>query len=162
MTGAIGYARVSTDEQARENNSLAVQRRKISSHCEANNLSLLKTFEESESARTMDRPGLQELLNYCRTNRRKISHVVVSDLSRLARNVQDQAQIIVTLKKLDITMVSIDEPLTDDSAMGQFVPQHALAASISCSATRSPSVRDIECRRQSRRAASYGQHPLAT
>jgi site-specific DNA recombinase len=121
MTGAIGYARVSTDEQARENNSLAVQKRKISSHCEANNLSLLKTFEESESARTMDRPGLQELLSYCRTNRRKISHVVVSDLSRLARNVQDQAQIIVTLKKLDITMVSIDEPLTDDSAMGQFV-----------------------------------------
>ena len=121
MRGAIGYARVSTDEQARENNSLYVQKKKISTYCHANELPLLHVFEASESARTMDRAGLQELLKYCRTNRRKVSHVIFSELSRLARNVQDQAQIIITLKKLDIVATSIDEPLTDDTATGQFV-----------------------------------------
>jgi site-specific DNA recombinase len=121
MAGAIGYARVSTDEQARENNSITVQRDKISGYLEANGLQLLKVFEASESARTLQRPTLQNLLKYCQENRRIISHVVVSDLSRLARNVHDQAQIIVMLKQLGIVMISIDEPLTDDSAMGSLV-----------------------------------------
>lgn len=121
MAGAIGYARVSTEEQMRENNSLAVQRKKIKHYCEQNNLELMKVIEVSESARTMDRDGLQELLAYCRQNRRKISHVVVSELSRLARNVQHQGQIVAVLKKLGMTLDSIDEPLTDDSSMGEFV-----------------------------------------
>jgi site-specific DNA recombinase len=121
MPGAIGYARVSTDEQAKENNSLSVQTRKITTYCEQNGLTLLKVFEASESARTMSRDGLEHLLDYCRDHRKKITEVVVSDLSRLARNVENQAQIIVRLKTLGIKMVSIDEPLTDDSAMGAFV-----------------------------------------
>ena len=69
----------------------------------------------------MLRSGLQSALNYCRENRNKVSQFVVSDLSRLARNVNDQGQIILALQNLGITFVSIDEPLTDDSAMGQFV-----------------------------------------
>ena len=82
---------------------------------------MIKIIAVSESARTMARNGLQELLDCCRQNRRKISHVVVSDLSRLARDVQDQGRIVVILKKLGMTMVSIDEPLTDDSSMGEFI-----------------------------------------
>ena len=35
--------------------------------------------------------------------------------------VQDQAQIIAILKQQGITVVSLGEPLTDDSAMGQLV-----------------------------------------
>lgn len=121
MTGAIGYARVSTDEQAKENNSLPAQRKRISSFCEESSLTLLKVFEFSESARTMNRPGLTEMLSYCREQRKGISHVVITALSRLARSVQDQAQIIAILKQLGITVVSLDEPITDDSAMGQLV-----------------------------------------
>jgi len=81
MEGAIGYARVSTEEQARENNSLAVQQKKIAAYCERNGLDLLKVFEGSESARTTNRPALQAMLAYCRQHRRKISHVIVTDLS---------------------------------------------------------------------------------
>jgi site-specific DNA recombinase len=121
MRGAVGYARVSTDEQARENNSLAMQQKRIATFCQQNEIPVLRIFQESESARTMDRPGLTDLLNYCRVNRKNISRFVVCDLSRLARNVHDQAQIIVSLKQLGITVDSIDEPLTDDSAMGQLV-----------------------------------------
>jgi site-specific DNA recombinase len=118
---AGGYARVSTVEQAGENQSLPAQKRKIDSYCKQNDIPLLKVFEGSESARTADRIGLQHALDYCRENRNTVSQFVVCDLSRLARNNFDQAQIIVELKSLGVTFVSIDEPLTDDSALGQFV-----------------------------------------
>jgi DNA invertase Pin-like site-specific DNA recombinase len=52
MAGAIGYARESTEEQARENNSLDVQQKKIAAYCERNGLELLEVFQGSESART--------------------------------------------------------------------------------------------------------------
>lgn len=121
MAGAIGYARVSTDEQAKKNNSLPAQKQRISAYCGKFGLTLLNTFEGSESGRTMERPRLQEMLAYCRAHRGKVSSLVVTDLSRLARNLPDQAHIIMTLQKLGITFVSIDEPMTGDSAVGQFL-----------------------------------------
>ena len=117
--GAIGYARVSTDEQMRENHSIDVQKGKIADYCDRNGLTLLKMFEGSESARTTDRPTFQKMLQYCRQHSGKISHVIVSDLSRLARNVGDQAQTYVTLNQLGITLISIDDPTADDSAIGK-------------------------------------------
>jgi|SRR5947209_371543 len=119
MSGAIGYARVSTDEQARDNNSLAVQKRKIAAYCESNGLVLLQVFDGSESARTVNRPVFQELLAYVRKHRSTISHVIVSDLSRLARNAMDQAQTDALLNKLGIALVSVDDPITDASAVGK-------------------------------------------
>jgi len=121
MPGVVGYARVSTEEQAKINQSLPVQKRRIGLYCEQSGIPLLKVFEGSESARTAEREGLQRALEFCRENRKKVSHFVVCDLSRLARNNQDQAQIILELKILGITFVSIDEPLTDDSALGLFI-----------------------------------------
>lgn len=119
--GAVGYARVSTEEQARENNSLPAQRHKITTYCEQNGIPLLKVFEESSSARTMFREQLHTMLEFCREHRSQISCLVISDLSRLARNVADQGTIILRLQALGIKLASIDEPLTDDSALGKFL-----------------------------------------
>jgi site-specific DNA recombinase len=121
MDGAVGYARVSTDEQAQENNSLPLQKRKIANYCQNNEFKLLRTFEGRESARNMERKALQRAFDFCRENRSKVRHLIVSDLSRLARNVSDQGLIIVTLQQLSISVVSIDEPLTDNGALGIFV-----------------------------------------
>lgn len=119
MAGAIGYVRVSSEEQARENNSQAVQGEKITTYCTENNVPLVKIFTATESARTMNRPTLQQALSYCREHRRKISHFIVADLSRLARNAGDQAQLFVTMQQLGIELVSIDDPVTDDTAVGK-------------------------------------------
>jgi DNA invertase Pin-like site-specific DNA recombinase len=73
MPGVVGYARVSTEEQAKENQSLPALNRRIELYCEQNSLQLLKVFEGSESARTAERIGLQQALDYCRANRSKIS-----------------------------------------------------------------------------------------
>lgn len=119
MAGAIGYARVSSDEQARENNSHAVQQTKIAKYCEDNGVSLVKVFVGTESARTMNRAVLQQALAYCRQHRQSTTHFIVADLSRLARNAADQAQLFVTMKQLGIEVVSIDDPVTDDTAVGK-------------------------------------------
>ena len=119
MKGAVGYFRVSTKEQAAQNNSLPVQEGKFKNHCTANGLPALCTFLDKQSARTDKRPEFQRMLDYCQKNHKKISHVIVADLSRFARNVTDQGTAIFTLKQLGIDVVSVDEPITDDTAAGK-------------------------------------------
>jgi site-specific DNA recombinase len=119
MAGAVLYIRVSTAEQATGNNSLPVQERKLRDYCKREDLDVLKVFvDPGESARTTDRPKFQSMLAYCREHRRKVSHVLVADLSRLSRNVMDQSYTIALLKQLGIKFESVDEPMTGDSAVG--------------------------------------------
>src|SRR5437879_4425759 len=118
-SGAVGYFRVSTKEQAVQNNSLPVQDGKFKGYCTSNNLPVLCTFLDKQSARTDKRPEFQRMLEYCQKNHKQISCVIVADLSRFARNVVDQGTSIMTLKQLGIDVVSIDEPITDDTAAGK-------------------------------------------
>jgi len=120
MSGAIGYVRTSTVEQANTNNSIPVQTSKFQTFCVNNSLQQLEMFVDKQSARTADeRPQFQEMLAYCRKNHKKISCVVVSDLSRSARNVADQVASIVELKRLGIKTISVDEPMVDDTSAGK-------------------------------------------
>lgn len=55
MSGAVGYLRTSTVEQANTNNSLPVQKAKFQNFCEKNNLpQLVPPFVDKQSARTAD------------------------------------------------------------------------------------------------------------
>src|ERR1017187_2185548 len=120
MAGAVGYVRVSTAEQAVGNNSLVVQENKLQEYGRSHDLQLLKIFiDPGESARTTDRPQFQKMLEYCRRNCRNVSVVLVADLSRLSRNLVDQGYTIAGLKQLGIKLESVDEQITDDSAVGQ-------------------------------------------
>jgi site-specific DNA recombinase len=122
VRGAVLYIRVSTTEQASSNYSLPTQEAKERNFCRQQGLPVHKIFADKESARTADdRPEFKKMLAYCRQHRKEISHVVVSDLSRLARNVLDQGQTIVELTELGIQLVSVDEPNLDDSAAGRLL-----------------------------------------
>jgi DNA invertase Pin-like site-specific DNA recombinase len=81
--GAVGYFRVSTAEQANQNNSLPTQEAKFNNFCMNNALTVGKIFTDRQSARTDARPEFQKMLTYCQQNRKKISHVIVADLSDL-------------------------------------------------------------------------------
>ena len=120
MKGAIGYIRVSSDDQL-ENNSFDDQTRAITGYCKQNDIPLLRIVDFSESAWTDERESFDQVEGYCREHRSTISAVIVMNLSRLARNVQVQAQFIVRLRLLGITLISVTEPMADDSAMGQFM-----------------------------------------
>ncbi len=59
---AIGYARVSTDEQAREGVSLEVQVARIRAYAQAKELELADVLtDEGISGKTLERPALREL-----------------------------------------------------------------------------------------------------
>jgi site-specific DNA recombinase len=117
---AVLYTRVSTDEQSRRNAAnLPTQEKKCRDHCAREGLRVVRVFVDKESARTTNREQLQELLWFCVNHAGKVTHVVVADLSRLARNVADQAIIIGRLSNLGITLHSVDEPHLDQSAAGK-------------------------------------------
>ena len=116
MSGAVLYIRVSTPEQADQTHNLPTQTRKVEDRCKHDGLTVLKKFVDAESARTDERTQFQEMLKYCRTHRGKVTHVVFADLSRLARNIEDQASTLGTFKQLGITPVSCDERIEDSAA----------------------------------------------
>lgn len=120
MPGALIYNRVSTEEQQRRNvANLPTQQKKCRDRCIHLSLPVLKVFIDEESGRTADRTNLQKMLDYCKENRGKVSHLVVSDLSRLARNVADQGMLIGRLADMGVTLVSVDEPHIDRTAAGK-------------------------------------------
>jgi site-specific DNA recombinase len=61
------------------------------------------------------------MLRFLKEHRRKVSHVIVSDLSRLARNALNLGQTGLLLNELGIKLVSIDEPNLDDTAAGKLL-----------------------------------------
>ena len=119
MSGAVGYFRVSTKEQANQNNSLPVQEHKFTDYCARNSLRCLATFVDRQSARNDARPSFQKMLAYCQKHKKSVSCVIVADLSRLARNVADQGRTIAELQNLGIQLISIDEPHINETAAGK-------------------------------------------
>ncbi|HYL13824.1 MAG TPA: recombinase family protein [Terriglobales bacterium] len=116
MDACVIYCRVSTEEQS---DSLPVQQKKCEDFAASQRLRVMYVFTDAESARTADRPQLQAMLTFCRGNPKTVKHVVVSDLSRLARNVVDQGNMIARLAEWQIRLRSVDEQSLDDSATGK-------------------------------------------
>jgi site-specific DNA recombinase len=122
MNPAIIYVRVSSDDQIRRNSAnLPTQVRKCKEDYEREGLQVLKIFsDEGKSGRnTEDRPGFQKLMQFCRGKKNKGLTIVISDLSRLARNIEDQAATMTELARLKVTLRSIDEPMLDTTAAGR-------------------------------------------
>jgi site-specific DNA recombinase len=116
---AIGYIRVSTQEQAMEGVSLAAQREKITAYCQLHGLELTHIHaDEGLSAKRADnRPGLQDAITQaCETG----GVLVVYALSRLARSTRDAIDIADKLAKHDAHLVSITERIDTTTGMGRF------------------------------------------
>jgi DNA invertase Pin-like site-specific DNA recombinase len=85
---AIGYVRVSTQEQAKEGVSLDAQRDKLKSYCKLNGIKLVDIVaDEGISGSTLDRPGLQAALHMIRRGR--ANTLIVAKLDRLSRSLRD-------------------------------------------------------------------------
>jgi site-specific DNA recombinase len=115
MAGAVIYTRVSTEDQTK-NLSLPTQDRLCREYCERHGLEVIEKFEErGQSAKTADRPELKALLAYCRANKKRISIVVVFNLSRFSRNPSDHWKLRDELKALNINLRSVAEDIDETS-----------------------------------------------
>lgn len=93
---AVGYARVSTDEQAREGVSLDAQRERIRAYATAKGLAMVDVLaDEGVSGKDLRRPALEELLARCQ--RGEVAHVVVLKLDRLTRRTRDLLTLVETV-----------------------------------------------------------------
>ncbi len=117
---AIGYTRVSTEEQAREGISLEVQKDKIEKYAELHNLELIKNIvDEGESGKDLNREGINEILSLIKDQ--KINHMIVYKMDRLTRNVFDLLYLIrKVFEPGKIQFHSISEKIDTETAMGKF------------------------------------------
>ena len=122
---AVGYVRVSTEEQAREGLSLEAQEARIRAYCEAKGWKLVRIYrDEGFSGKDLNRPALQELLRDLKAD--GIQAVVVAKLDRLTRSVKDLGYLIDELFD-GIALASVEESLDTTTAGGRFV-LHILGA----------------------------------
>jgi len=117
---AVGYIRVSTEEQSREGVSLDMQASKIRAYATLNDLNLVDIIEDAGiSAKTIKgRSGIQRVLELVRT--KQVDAVIVYKLDRLARNVIECLEMANLMDRGGVALHSITEKLDTQSALGRF------------------------------------------
>jgi DNA invertase Pin-like site-specific DNA recombinase len=117
---AIGYVRVSTDRQAELGVSLEAQEAKIRAMATVQEAELFEVIiDGGESAKNLNRPGLQRLLALVDSG--KIEAVIVAKLDRLTRSVKDLCNLLELFEKRGVALVSVAESLDTASAAGRLV-----------------------------------------
>lgn len=120
METAVAYIRVSSQKQVDGGSSLETQEKQVRAYAEAKGYLLSRIFrEEGESAKTDQRPVLQEMLEHCTKLDLTTNVVIIPKIDRLARNVLDYTSLRVRLSKLKIRLESIGEKI-EDSPVGRF------------------------------------------
>ena len=116
---ACVYTRVSTAEQANEGYSIEEQERMCKAAIESKGWQYVGTFSDPGiSGRTMNRPGLQEMIS--EINADHIEAVVIYKLDRLSRKQRDTMTIIEDIfLKNDIALVSLNETLDTSTPWGR-------------------------------------------
>jgi site-specific DNA recombinase len=116
---AIGYVRVSTEDQAKEGVSLDNQKAKIIAYCQLKDLELREIVEDAGiSAKNLRRPGVQKVLRLAR--KKEIDAVVAYKLDRIFRSTVDALETTKAFDKWGVSFHSIEETLDTRSAMGRF------------------------------------------
>jgi DNA invertase Pin-like site-specific DNA recombinase len=118
---AIGYCRVSREEQVRDGVSLDAQRARIRAYAEAKDLELVEILaDEGLSGKDLERPALQDLVGRCQ--RREVGHVIVWKLDRLTRRTRHLLSLVEDLfLARGIELHSVSESLDTSTPHGRFV-----------------------------------------
>ena len=120
-TKTIAYIRVSTDKQADKGVSLEAQEDKARAYAGLYDLELVEVIVDAgESAKTLDRPGLQRALSMLKTG--KAEALLVVKLDRLTRSVKDLGTLIETyFAPGKAALMSVGEQIDTRSAAGRLV-----------------------------------------
>src|SRR6516164_4929825 len=125
MNDALGYIRVSSEEQADSGLGLEAQRQRIAAYCNLKVLHLAEVFEDpgiSGGKPLASRPAGGKLLAAAKNSK---SFVIVSKLVRLFRSVADAANVIADFDRKGIRLVSIAESFDMSSPYGRAMAQMA-------------------------------------
>lgn len=118
----IGYARVSTDEQADSRGGLDAQRAAIERECKHRGWQLVEMVEDAGfSGRNTKRPGLTRVLEMLRAG--DVEGLVVAKLDRLSRSVVDFGGLLKASRDQRWFLTALDYGLDTTTANGKLVAQ---------------------------------------
>lgn len=124
---AIGYVRVSTDEQARSGLGLEAQVRAIHTAAEQRGWQLVDIITDAGlSGSNSDRPGLTDALT--RMRRRDADLLVVAKLDRLSRSIRDGADVIDRANRQGWALVDLGSGVDMSTPAGEMVAGVLLSA----------------------------------
>jgi len=127
LCGASHNIRVSTEEQAQIiEGSLDSQKHRLMSFIDLKNLQennwgkVIETYmDEGLSAKDTKRPAFQKMMRDIRTG--KINIILVTDLSRLSRNILDFCILLEDLKKANAKFLSLKEQFDTSTPAGEMM-----------------------------------------
>lgn len=106
MTQILGYARVSTGDQDVGGQTMRLEE-----------AGAAKVFTDVMSGKTMDRPGLVDLLAYARPG----DALAVVRLDRLGRSLAELLTTVTMLRDRQIALCSLEEKIDTSSAAGELI-----------------------------------------
>lgn len=106
MGDVLGYARVSTGDQDVAGQTIRLEQ-----------AGAIRVFTDVKSGKSMDRPGLAELLAFSR----KGDTLAVVRLDRLGRSLTELLSIVERLKERGVALLSLEEKIDTSSAAGELV-----------------------------------------
>jgi len=117
---AIGYVRVSTEEQATSGLSLAHQKTRIVAFARASDFDLVEVIEESgKSGKNLKRPGMTRALELLEGGGAQA--LVVLSLDRLTRSVKDLGHLVEFFDRTETALVSVQDSINTLTAAGRLV-----------------------------------------
>ena len=117
MKKVVIYARVSSKEQEREGYSIPAQIKLLQEYAANNNLTIVKEFTDSETAKRAGRTNFNEMLKLIRKDK-SINTILVEKTDRLYRNFKDYV-ILDEFKGLEIHLVKEATTLSESSNSNQ-------------------------------------------
>jgi site-specific DNA recombinase len=119
MTRAVGYIRVSTQDQAREGFSLSAQRHRIEAYCKAQGWELVEIYaDEGVTGSTIDRPEFQRMFDEVLSD--GVEKIIFVKLDRLGRCAYQLGAVRDRLEKRGVGLVSITEQYDTSTSIGRF------------------------------------------
>jgi len=116
------YARVSTQEQATENTSLASQESQLTAYCQMQGWTIINSYiDPGFTGKNGDRPGFKRLRSDARIG--LFDKVLVCKLDRLARNLRLLMDIESELNEYHVSLISIKESVDTSNSTGKMVFQ---------------------------------------
>jgi len=122
MIRAVGYIRVSTEDQAQTGVSLEAQRSKLVTYASLYDLELVAVeVDDGASAKTLDRPALLRALGMI--DRREADGLLIAKLDRLSRSVSDWDRLISGYfgEKAGKQLWSVGDSIDTRTAAGRLV-----------------------------------------
>ena len=120
----VAYVRVSSQSQI-ENTSIETQIEKIELHCKLHDINIVKIFkDEGISAKDIDRPSYNEMLDYILDKNNNVNSIVVYKSDRLHRSLKN---LLIAIEDIfipnDISFISITEQFDTSNAQGMLFLQ---------------------------------------